>query len=275
MTFEDESKLELFHFDEVLVGDWVKITTLLDMGNNMIYGEVPSLSAFAVFEHEQTNQPPVADAGPDRTVDAWIDGIADVTLDGSGSDDPDGDELTYQWTWTINGDPYGATGVGPTIELPVGEHVIRLVVNDGAEDSEPDDVVVTVIEAMEAELWIFPTLIRRHGGYCEITAIVRMPQGIERNELDLEQPLLLYPGEIEAMSQYAIQWSIQQSTRTSIYAFFDKESLMDAVPDDGRVELQVVGQLKTGRYFYGSDTVRVVSWLTWSPWWEQFLNDGD
>ena len=41
------------------------------------------------------NEPPVADAGPDQTVDAaTIDG-ADVILDGSGSSDADSDSLIY------------------------------------------------------------------------------------------------------------------------------------------------------------------------------------
>ena len=34
-----------------------------------------------------------------------------------------------------------------TIELPVGEHEIRLVVNDGIEDSEPNEVEITVLRA--------------------------------------------------------------------------------------------------------------------------------
>jgi uncharacterized repeat protein (TIGR01451 family) len=87
------------------------------------------------------NQPPVADAGPDQTVYiAPPTMTAKVTLDGSSSYDPDGDPLTYNWTW----DGGSATGVNPTIEVPLGATTITLVVNDGNVDSEPDTIDITV-----------------------------------------------------------------------------------------------------------------------------------
>jgi len=87
-----------------------------------------------------TNQPPVADAGPDQTVEQDSHDGASVTLDGSGSSDPESDPLTYSWTW----DGGAATGVGPTVVLPLGTTTITLVVNDGTLDSDPDTVDITV-----------------------------------------------------------------------------------------------------------------------------------
>ncbi len=87
---------------------------------------------------------PVANAGEDRTALATVGTIAEVTLDGSASSDPDLDELVYEWTWTISGQTYSATGTNPTIMLPVGIHTIELIVNDGAADSRADQVVITV-----------------------------------------------------------------------------------------------------------------------------------
>ncbi len=90
--------------------------------------------------YSAANQPPVADAGSDQTVEQTYYQGADVTLDGSGSSDPDGDPLTYSWTWTGG----SATGVSPTVSLPLGTTTITLVVNDGTVDSDPDTVNITV-----------------------------------------------------------------------------------------------------------------------------------
>ena len=88
------------------------------------------------------NSAPVANAGPDQMLLAPIGGAAEVILDGTGSTDVDGDELTYQWTW----DTYNVDGVNPIIELPVGVHTIQLIVNDGTVDSEPDYVTIEVVD---------------------------------------------------------------------------------------------------------------------------------
>ncbi len=121
----------------VVISDGVTPTLEVDVDGDNTIDEY-------VLPTELANGPPVADAGPDQTAYGWIDGIAEVTLDGSGSSDPDDDELTYKWTWTIDGEAQEATGVSPTIELPIGEHFIELIVNDGTQDSEPDEVIVEV-----------------------------------------------------------------------------------------------------------------------------------
>ena len=89
-----------------------------------------------------TNQPPVADAGPDQDHVEWTSGGTSVTLDGTGSSDPDGDPLTY--TWTDAGGTLVGTGATPTITLnSLGTHTITLTVSDGSATSS-DAVDITV-----------------------------------------------------------------------------------------------------------------------------------
>ncbi len=91
------------------------------------------------------NQPPLADAGADQTVDT----LAFVTLDGSGSD-PDNDlPLAYLWTQTAGApvtlsDPSAAA---PTFTAPddPGILTLTLIVTDSwGLASTPDTVVITV-----------------------------------------------------------------------------------------------------------------------------------
>ncbi|WP_373355214.1 PKD domain-containing protein [Pseudoroseicyclus sp. CXY001] len=96
------------------------------------------------------NQAPVAYAGPDQVVTSG----AAVTLDGSGTSDSDGDDLTYDWVQTggpsvvllrDSSDPE-ASFVAPVL-LPEDEPVeleFTLTASDGSKESEPDVVTITV-----------------------------------------------------------------------------------------------------------------------------------
>lgn len=85
------------------------------------------------------NQAPIADAGPDQGIECAGPSGALITLDGSGSSDPDGDPLTYTWIWAGG----IATGVRPTVQLPLGTTVVTLAVSDG-KVTATDTVNITV-----------------------------------------------------------------------------------------------------------------------------------
>ncbi len=204
------------------------------------------------------NIQPVADAGPDRTIYVWFDSEASIVLDGSNSSDPDGDTLTYTWAWTIDANMYEASGVSPTIELPVGVHTIQLVVNDGYADSAADDVNVTVVAPLEGTLKITPTTINRKSNQPDIRASIKLPGNIAKNDVDLSEPLVLYPGGIKATSQKVLPAGNSSQELNEVVASFEKAALMNAVLADGNKELKVAGKLKSGQYFYGCDTVKVI-----------------
>lgn len=93
------------------------------------------------------NNPPVANAGPDQIIElASCEGDT-VTLDGSASTDPDGDELAYIWMW----DGGSAEGIYPTITLPMGTTTITLTVDDG-EFLSTDSVKISINDTTAAIL---------------------------------------------------------------------------------------------------------------------------
>lgn len=84
-------------------------------------------SAWTSIRQPDCLHPPVANAGPAQIIEcAGISG-ASVTLDGSGSSDPDGYPMTYTWTWAGG----SASGLNPTVQLPLGTTIVTLTVNDG------------------------------------------------------------------------------------------------------------------------------------------------
>ncbi len=98
------------------------------------------------------NQPPTAKAGDAQTVGVGLE----VTLDGSGSSDPEGDTISYRW---IIGNNPGeiVTLSDSTVEMPrftpniVGNYVFGLIVADAQNESLLDTVVVTVVSQVYTE----------------------------------------------------------------------------------------------------------------------------
>jgi hypothetical protein len=87
------------------------------------------------------NHSPVANAGPDQTVNVGTK----VTLDGSGSSDPDaGDVLIYSWKEGTS--ILGTVAKPPAVTLAAGIHTITLTVTDNSGATSSDDVVITVVQ---------------------------------------------------------------------------------------------------------------------------------
>ncbi|MDX2109157.1 MAG: PKD domain-containing protein [Verrucomicrobiota bacterium] len=95
------------------------------------------------------NDPPVADAGDNQSGVPMGSG---VTLNGSGSMDPEGKPLVWKWTLLNMPSTSNASLINTHTSSPAfladasGSYLIELVVNDGIQDSAPARVTVTVID---------------------------------------------------------------------------------------------------------------------------------
>lgn len=201
---------------------------------------------------------PVANAGEDQIIYAVFEGVAEIRLDGSNSSDPEGDDLSYRWYWNVGDKTYESNEVSPTIYLPIGVHTIELTVNDGKQNSLPDEVVITVLEAQESFLITYPRPLKRNRGPRRIRARLCLPDGVDEDDVDLDEPVTMYPGGTEAIRQRIRRKRINGIRQPHIFAIFDKVPLMEAIPENGNAEVKVVAKLKDGTSFYGSDTVMII-----------------
>jgi hypothetical protein len=107
-------------------------------------GKVSSAPSTVTITVSKDNTAPVANAGPNQNGN----GGANVTLDGTGSTDAEGDVLSYKWT-QVSGATVamtGATTSKPSFTAPSGGGTLtfQLIVNDGLLDSQPATVKVNV-----------------------------------------------------------------------------------------------------------------------------------
>ena len=156
----------------------------------------------------------------------------------------------------------------PTL-FPPGDTPVTFTATDTSGNSSTCQSTVTVEEAAEGHLRIIPPVINREGRLQRILAVIRFPEGTTEEDIDIGQPLILYPGDsldgIEAISQRIVTWYRWGTLRVSVFASFSKNEVTAGVPEDGLVELMVIGRFTDGQYFYGLDTVRIISW-DWPCW---------
>lgn len=115
----------------------------------VVTDQITSISSFAdTVTVRATNDAPIADAGGDQTTPRNVT----VTLDASGSSDPDGDSIGYAWSLAV---PAGSAALlsDPTAMYPsfvvdlAGDYVATLRVHDGLVTSAFDSVTVSTFNA--------------------------------------------------------------------------------------------------------------------------------
>ncbi len=159
-TFEynDMTGDDFFDLDIREEGDTVRITVLAENetdpeeANDAVWIELDDFDLrfddltlnIKAFPPPEPAPAPVADAGPDRIV--YEDSI---TLDGSNSHDPGGDDLNYTWlaTHRDTDEEMGAIGMKPTLnDLEYGAYDVVLTVENGEGLTDTDAMVFEVVK---------------------------------------------------------------------------------------------------------------------------------
>ena len=134
------------------VGDQITVSVRYTDAGGEDEGPLTSAPTAAVAASSTPNNPPTADAGSNQRVSKGTE----VTLDGRGSDDPDGDNsnLTYLWERTAGPTPVtlsSTTVAQPRFTIPTviptsgpASYTFRLIVNDGALSSAPVTVRIFI-----------------------------------------------------------------------------------------------------------------------------------
>lgn len=112
----------------------------------------PSQIFFSRLTGTVANQPPVANAGSDQTLECSGPNGASVALNGSLSNDPDGDALSFVWKDGA-GNIVGTTAVVQTT-VSLGTHIFTLTVTDTAGLSSTATTHVTVGDAVPPALHV-------------------------------------------------------------------------------------------------------------------------
>ncbi len=111
------------------------------------------------------NGQPVANAGPDQTVNEQDL----VQLDGSGSYDPEGETLTYSWTTPPEIQLSDSSALQPIFTAPYvtdsTEFAIELIVYDGEWYSDPSTVIITVLDIIAIDEKPMPENYTLYGSY--------------------------------------------------------------------------------------------------------------
>ncbi|MCL6613769.1 MAG: PKD domain-containing protein [Firmicutes bacterium] len=142
------------NFTPDVAGDYVVRLTVSD-GTAKGYDTV-TIRAKSETGETPGNDPPVANAGADQNVTVG----QLVTLDGSGSTDPDDDPLTYLWEMLSRPADSQATLTGATTVNPSftpdkdGAYIVQLTVSDG-EYIDQDTVTVTASKSGSFDIKTF------------------------------------------------------------------------------------------------------------------------
>ena len=208
-------------------------------------------------------RPPAADAGGPYAGAAG----SPVALNGAGSADPDGDALTYAWSF---GDGTTGSGVAPThVYALSGTYTVSLEVSDGC-GSDTDVTTVSIFDCLTAYFEgtgnKFVTFDLNSGKPTECILLEPVLRSFAIEEVDLASIVMRSPnsgsiGEIHAVAtKNALGGDRNNNFVEEITVCFAKDDLrllFSNVTSTNPVNVTLEGRLANGASFCANETVNV------------------
>jgi len=224
-------------------------------------GNGGSGSASTAITVNNVNRGPTADAGGPYS---GVTGVP-VGLDGTGSSDPDGDALTYDWVF---GD--GEAGTGANVShtyASVGSFTATLTVTDPSDLSDDDDATVTIADVFPANAFVVGgNKTTRLGAGKPFTCVQIEPVNgsYDNDAVSLSSIVMIYAGNrISASDKTSNDGDKNQNGIAEIQACFAKEDLrtLFAGLSGGAhdVEVTIEGNLSGGGRLQAALTLRIVA----------------
>ena len=176
------------------------------------------------------------------------------------------DSVMHTCTWSLSSPLEPAKGVHLELNAHVNKNLARgtIFTNSVTVESKETppstataDAIVGDSSTTIQDMKVLPQIIRRSDREYDIQATIFFPAGYTAKDIAELYPTLS-PGEIIAKDQFIYS----SSTRTKVIALFDKNKLLDALPDNysGPITLKMVGTLTSGRLYTGEGTVYVTNY---------------
>ncbi len=134
-------------------------------------------------------------------------------------------------------------------------HTIELIVNDGSEGSEPNEVVITVVPPLPLDMRFTPQALNPGSEGKWVKAHLVLAEGFAIEDIDTDTPAAIEPLGIESDHMNVF---VNEGGLVEIEIAFDRAAFCSEV-DYGPAEVTVTGGLTSGQYFYGTDTIRIIS----------------
>lgn len=198
------------------------------------------------------NSKPIANISPIEAGTAFT--ARSVILNGSGSEDPDGDDLQYHWS--VIAQPEGSVvtidqsgnALASLVPDIAGDYIIQLIVNDGTSPSEPvtESISVESVESLAVE-YSEPVSSEVFSDNAEFTLIIQLNQPVTARTGDtivvsdaddrIALPVSLVEGENALTVEFENEFQEQISQTFTFYL----DTIAPPSPDSSAIAVYVVG----------------------------------